>query len=479
MNEQLLSYLAGLLSKIPVLAKLPGPIVSTIEKQAYKLMVEKGDTAQFSRHELEDKFYIAANVVRAALKGYSRGSSAVRRELAEIFLKGFFGPTEGMKKFKEKYGDEPPSFLVIAPTGFCNLKCKGCYAVSAPIKSLGSLTAEEFDWILTSKYNEWGSWFTVITGGEPYIWRDGDIDFVEMARRHPESYFMTYTNGTLIDKKLAKRIAEVGNITPAISLEGFEKETDERRGKGTYRKILSAMDNLLEVGVPFGISVTAVPTNAELILSDEFLDFFFNEKGALYQWIFQYMPIGRGIEVSRQISPEMRRKMWYREQVLVREKRLFVADFWNSGPFSSGCIAGGRSGGYFYIDWKGRVTPCAFVPFYVDNIRDLRANGKTLTDALFSDYLKAVRCWQRSYNYKKPVNERGNEIRPCIIRDHHEAIHKIVLETNAKPLDENAEYVLTDPSYYEGMLKYDKETAELLDPIWEELYRDKVAVPER
>ena len=37
-----------------------------------------------------------------------------------------------------------------------------------------------------------------------------------------------YTNGTLIDEKMAQRMAEVGNITPAISVEGFEKKTDER-----------------------------------------------------------------------------------------------------------------------------------------------------------------------------------------------------------------------------------------------------------
>jgi len=55
------------------------------------------------------------------------------------------------------------------------------------------------------------------------------------------------------------------------------------------------------------------------------------------------MPIGRGVEVKRQVPPDIRRKMWEREQEIVRKERLFFADFWNSGPFASGCIAGVRA----------------------------------------------------------------------------------------------------------------------------------------
>ena len=118
-----------------------------------------------------------------------------------------------------------------------------------------------------------------------------------------------YTNGTLINEKMAQRMAEVGNITPAISVEGFEKETDGRRGKGVYKRILKAFENLRNTGVPFGISITAMKSNAEFVLSDEFMDFYFEQQGAIYGWIFQYMPIRRNYTLDLMVTPEQRKWM--------------------------------------------------------------------------------------------------------------------------------------------------------------------------
>jgi hypothetical protein len=71
---------------------------------------------------------------------------------------------------------------------------------------------------------------------------------------------------------------DMGNLTPGISVEGFEKETDQRRGKGVYKKILAAMENLRSEGVPFGVSITAMRHNWDLVSSDEFYDFWFNRQ---------------------------------------------------------------------------------------------------------------------------------------------------------------------------------------------------------
>jgi hypothetical protein len=34
------------------------------------------------------------------------------------------------------------------------------------------------------------------------------------------------------------RLAELGNVMPCIGVEGFEAETDRRRGKGHFQKLL-------------------------------------------------------------------------------------------------------------------------------------------------------------------------------------------------------------------------------------------------
>jgi sulfatase maturation enzyme AslB (radical SAM superfamily) len=274
-QANLATFLATQAAKLGSMARIWRVALPPLEKAAYKLMVDRGDPVTLGpRRQREDKFHIASNLVRAVLKAYDCGSPAVRDRLINLFLRQFLtglGTDERADAFEAEHGIRPPSFLTISPGGRCNLRCRDCYAASVP-KGLPSLSAEVVERVLREKYDKWGSWFTVISGGEPFVWRDGSVDIVEIAKRHPEQYFLVYTNGTLIDKGTAQRLAEVGNMTMAISVEGFEEQTDARRGKGTYRRILAAFEHLRDAGVPFGISVTATPENAELLISKQMID---------------------------------------------------------------------------------------------------------------------------------------------------------------------------------------------------------------
>lgn len=474
-NETFRSFLAEQVFRLGNIAGAWKIALPPIEMIAHRLMVENGDPVKNgSRSQREDKWYMLFNVLRAAFKAYDLGSPAFRDKIVNLFLKEFMGPSqEAIKEeFLNQYGVKPPGFMTISPGGTCNIKCKNCYTPSVTEK-LPQLSAEVFNQILKEKYSRWGSWFTVVSGGEPFLWNDNGIDLIDIAIQNPDQFFMVCTNGTLIDKERAERIAKAGNITPAVSVEGFEKETDARKGVGTYKKILNAFDNMRNAGVPFGISVTATSENTDILFTDEMIDFYIDKQGALYQWVFQYMPIGRGADVAGQISPEVRKKIWSREQEFVKKRRLLLADFWNGGAYSHGCIAGGREDGYLYVDWNGNVYPCVFVPYWKDNVNTLYSEGKDLTDALFSNLFTGIRDWQLSYSYKKSAQEKGNEIRPCIMRDHHSAAHKIFIDTNAIPGNESARVCLNDKCYRDAMQAYDEELAKQLDPIWESKYREK------
>ncbi|MEA3409401.1 MAG: radical SAM protein, partial [Candidatus Eisenbacteria bacterium] len=369
-----------------------------------------------------------------------------------------------------RLGFVPPKFILVSPTGTCNLRCVGCYAESDP-GNHASLDFDTFDRILTEKRKLWGSYFTVISGGEPFLWRDGKRDLLDMVAKHDSDYFLVYTNGTLIDDETARRMAELGNISPAVSVEGFEEETDARRGRGTHRKVLSAFENLRRHGVPFGVSVTPTRDNWEVITSDRFADFYFDEQDAMYCWSFQYMPIGRGQTVDLMVSPKDRVEMLRRLQRLVRERKVFVGDFWNSGPTSCGCISAGRSsGGYLYIDWNGDITPCAFVPYSTDNIHQIYSRGGNLNTALDSPLFKRIRGWQDGYGFTQPAAGVDNWLCPCVIRDHFDILRDAVLETGARPINEEAAVALQDPEYCRRMVEYGRRIKELTDPIWAEEY---------
>jgi len=106
---------------------------------------------------------------------------------------------------------------------------------------------------------------------------------------------------------MAKAIAEVGNLTPSISVEGFEEQTDDRRGTGTYRKILKAMENLPERrSYIWAASATATKNNADVLLNDSFYSYYFEKMRVTYMWIFQYMPIAGNFTTELMLTPEQR-----------------------------------------------------------------------------------------------------------------------------------------------------------------------------
>ncbi|MCD6415354.1 MAG: radical SAM protein [Planctomycetes bacterium] len=446
-------------------------VLGVIEAKSYKALVEDNPQGR-PRRVQEDKH----DYLMALLLGFDRAiqrgliSKHVMNRLLDVFVGNVILTTE-REEAARSLGFAPPLFILVSPTGKCNLRCVGCYAASDP-GNHASLDFDTFDRILTEKRELWGSHFTVISGGEPFMWRDGQRGLLDMVARHPSDLFMVYTNSTLITDDVAKRMAELGNITPAISVEGFEEETDARRGKGVYRRILTAFENLRRHGVPFGVSATPTRLNWETIVSDRFTDFYFEGEGAVYGWLFQYMPIGRGQSLDLMVPPEQRVAMLGRMQRLVRERKVFLADFWNSGTVSNGCICAGRSGGYFYIDWNGNIAPCGFVPYATDNIYTIYANGGSVNTALDSPLFKQIRAWQDQYGYAEPGERTQNWLCPCVIRDHFQLLKEAVCDTRAKPINEEAAIALRDGDYCRGMAHYGQELKQLADPIWAEQYVD-------
>ncbi len=421
------------------------------------------------------RYRIISNLMLALEKilANKNTSANVRKKILDVFLGNILMQKRkaGHEDFLKHFNQEPPGFITISPCRKCNLRCGECCSGSNAEAS-EMLDYATVDRIITEKTGLWNSFFTVISGGEPLMWRSEGKGIIDLCKDHPDNYFLVYTNGTLIDGETAHRMAETGNITPAVSVEGFEKETDANRGKGTYKKILQAMADLREAGVPFGIAATGTRENADLIVSDGFVDFFFEEQGAAYGWIFQYMPIGRSRNVNLMVTPGQRKRMFESEKHIIRDRHIFYPDFWNGGIYSYGCMAGGRPGGYVNIEWNGNVTPCAFYPYSKVNIKNIFANGGNINEALNSDLMTGIRKWQRDYGFEKCGKEVGNFIAPCGLRDHYEFMHSHIENTNSVPIDKDAAEAVKDGNYYSGLVEYDNKFTTLTDDIWKGEYLD-------
>lgn len=353
----------------------------------------------------------------------------VRKKLIGNFLlrAGLFGKVTRDRLIK-KLDQQIPFAVLMDPTSACNLECIGCWANE--YAKTDSMSLELLDRIITEG-KQIGTYLYIYSGGEPLIRKK---DIITLCEKHPECYFLAFTNATLIDDKFAADVARVGNFAPAMSIEGFEEMTDFRRGKGTYEKVIKAMDIMRAHGNLFGFSATYHRLNTEVMASDEFIDLM-EEKGCRFGWYFTYMPVGSDARPELIVTPEQREFMYHSLRASRKKRPMFLMDFWNDGEFVQGCVAGGRK--YLHINANGDVEPCAFIHYSNVNIKDT-----TLLEALRQPIFE-------EYRKNQPFNH--NHLRPCPCLDNPEKLRSMVRNANA-------------PSTQ----KYDNETVESLTAKCEE-----------
>ena len=361
--------------------------------------------------------------------------------------------TKVMHEAREKYQCNVPWLILMDPTSACNLKCTGCWA--AEYGHLLNLSFEDMDRVITQG-KELGIYLYMLTGGEPLVRKK---DIIRLCEKHNDCEFHAFTNGTLVDEEFCNEMERVGNLTLSISLEGYEKVNDGRRGKGVYEKVMHAMDLLKEHGLVFGTSICYTSANYKSVTSEDFIQMLV-EKGCRYALYFHYMPVGNAASVDLLLNPEQRIYVKNR----VREIRnmehgpgIFTMDFQNDGEFVGGCIAGGRN--YFHINANGDAEPCVFIHYSNGNIHE-----NTILEILKQPLFMA-------YHDNQPFND--NMLRPCPMLENPEILQRIVKESGAHSTDlqsnETAEHLCGK------CLHYAEEWAPVAEKLWAEEKAEKAA----
>ena len=338
----------------------------------------------------------------------------VKTFFKNFFINSAFIGVPLQKEMGDKYGISVPWAILMDPTTACNLHCTGCWAAEYGHKL--NLTFEKMEDIVRQG-NELGVYMFLFSGGEPLVRKK---DVIKLCENHPDCIFLSFTNGTLIDEEFADEMLRVKNFVPALSIEGFEEATDFRRGKGTYQRVVNAMNILKRKGLIFGTSCCYTSKNVDVIGSEEFYDQLI-EWGARFSWFLTYLPVGNDAVPELMVKPEQRKFMYNQIHQFRREKPLFALDFWNDGEYVHGCIAAGRNGGYLHINSNGDVEGCAFMHYADRNI-----NECSLIEALGSPFFQAYRSGQ-------PFND--NPLRPCPLLDNPEGLRKAVHTGGAHSTD--------------------------------------------
>jgi len=312
----------------------------------------------------------------------------------------------------EKHGCNIPMAMLIDPTSACNLHCTGCWAAEYGNKL--NMSYDTLDSIVTQG-KELSVHLYLFSGGEPLV-RKADI--LRLCEAHQDCQFGAFTNGTLIDDEFARELLRLKNFIPIISVEGFEADTDFRRGAGTFAKVQNAASILKSHRLPFGFSCCYTSKNVDVIGSEEYFDKMI-EWGAKFCWLFTYMPVGKEAVPELMVTAEQREFMYHRIRGFRETKPLFTLDFWNDGEYAQGCIAGGRR--YLHINANGDMEPCAFIHYSDSSIYD-----KTILEALQAPLFMA-------YHDRQPFNE--NHLRVCPLLDNPDAIVEMVGTTGAFSTD--------------------------------------------
>jgi Fe-coproporphyrin III synthase len=203
----------------------------------------------------------------------------------------------------------------------CNLKCVHCYAQAKDIEFENELSTGEGKALIDDLAN-FGSPVILFSGGEPTLRKD--LPELAAYAREKGMRAVISTNGTLIDREMAKKLRDVGLSYVGVSLDGIRETNDSFRGmKGAFDAALRGLHNCQEEGIKVGLRFTInkqnvkdIPAIFDLLEEDQI------PRICFYHLVYA----GRGSEmVSEDLSLEESRKAV--DLILERTKRLHEKGF--------------------------------------------------------------------------------------------------------------------------------------------------------
>jgi MoaA/NifB/PqqE/SkfB family radical SAM enzyme len=267
-----------------------------------------------------------------------------------------------------------PPFLYISVLNSCNLRCQGCWVdVDKPETKI---ELEELNRLINDAKTHGNSFFGLL-GGEPFM----HPDLLDLLAEHQDCFFQIFTNGQLITEKTARRLRQLGNATPLISVEGTEVVSNERRGKtNVLSRTLRGLDHCIENKLLTGVATSLCQTNIDDLLTEKWLRSLI-DRGVHYAWYHTYRPVGPKIHSELALRPDQARRVRQFVVDMRAKLPLGLIDAYYDHDGQALCpMATGIS---HHIAPGGAIEPCPIIQFATENIRDDRGIYETMTQSAF------------------------------------------------------------------------------------------------
>jgi len=174
-------------------------------------------------------------------------------------------------RIKGHYGPRKPSRFsdILRPIVFwnitykCNLKCIHCYISAGQYDDRYELTTEEARRVAEETVKI-GIPLVILSGGEPLV-REDFWEIVEPMANKQRPKLSLSTNGTLITRDIAHKLASYGFVYVGISIDSIvPARHDYFRGvKGAFEAAVRGIKNSLEAGIDVGIRTTITKFNVD------------------------------------------------------------------------------------------------------------------------------------------------------------------------------------------------------------------------
>ncbi len=356
--------------------------------------------------------YMSGSISRIMTKAYKNVLTNPREAKFAFKMQQLFAKSEKRrKKVKEKEGFDVPPFLISSIATQCNLHCKGCYA-----RSNGIAEDEAADRKPTLSPQQWqqifkesadmGINFSLLAGGEPMMRKD----ILEAVAEVKDMIFPIFTNGTLIGPAYIEFLKERLNLVPIISIEGTAMGTDERRGRGVFRRAMQSMEMLKEADLFFGTSITVTTENIDIVTSTEFINQLYGY-GCKIVFFIEYVPTEAGTEHLAFSDSHVAKMETLLEQRRQEYSDIIFLSFPGDEKALDGCLASGR--GFFHIGPDGSAEPCPFSPFSDSNVAEMGVR-RALQSPLFRK-IRAAKAlgWEHTGG--------------CTLFEHRDEIEKMIV----------------------------------------------------
>jgi MoaA/NifB/PqqE/SkfB family radical SAM enzyme len=314
-----------------------------------------------------------------------------------------------VEKFKRrlKRGETFPPFLYLSILNSCNLRCQGCWV---DVEEKDAIDLDTLSRTIADAKAHGNAFFGLL-GGEPFM----HPQLLDLLAAHPDCYFQIFTNGQFITEKVAKRLRQIGNATPLISIEGREVTSDQRRGnKDVLNRTLRGLDHCLRERLLTGVATSVCQTNIDELLTEAWLRELI-ARGVHYVWYHTYRPVG----------PKMNAELALRPDQLVRVRR-FVTSMRARVPIAiidayydhrGQALCPMSTGVSHHIGPRGDIEPCPIIQFATETIRDPRGVYATMRDSAFL----------RDFRELSARHTRG-----CVVLERPDLVKQLVVKHGAR-----------------------------------------------